>query len=104
MSDSLGTARELKISCCLIPHTREWAPTCLVNFCVEFGPNALACHDQLGIVQFGGQRFSNVIANLHIRIPIKPGDAVLLNVLQRIIDRSESDLDFLTPALDLSGS
>jgi len=77
----VSVRRELKISCRLIPHTREWAPTCLVNFCVEFGTNALACHDQLGIVQFGGQRLSNVIANLHVGIPLKPEDTIGCSVL-----------------------
>ena len=37
-----------------------------------------------------------------VGIPIKPEDEVLL-VLQRVIYRSEPDLDFLTPAFDLSG-
>ena len=75
----------------------------LINFFVEFGTNAFACHDQLGIVQFGGQRSSNVIANLHVGIPTKPGDEVLLNVIKRVIDRSKACFGFFPTSLAFTG-
>src|SRR5215831_3568870 len=77
-------------------------PPCLVNFRVEFGTNALACHDQLGIVQFGSQRLSNVIANLHIGIPAKTEGTIGCNVFQCVIHRFESVFNFFTATLNIA--
>jgi hypothetical protein len=70
-----------------------------IKFFVEFGTYALTCQNQLGIVEVGSERSSNVIANLHIGIPTKPGDAVLLDVIKRVIDRSKACFGFFPTSL-----